>query len=63
MRHYFGEDGKVVSRRDFLKVGLAGLFSGAVLLLLPGCAGEVEEDDDDDDEDSGRRRTRRRRRR
>ena len=59
MWHYFGEDGKGVSRRDFLKVGLAGLFSGAVLLLLPGCAGEVEEDDDDD---SGRRRRRRRRR-
>ena len=57
MWHHFGEDEKGVSRRDFLKVGLTGLFSGAILLLLPGCAGEVEEDDD-----SGRRRRRRRRR-
>ncbi len=58
---HFDEDEKRVSRRGFLKLGFAGLFSGVVLLLLPGCAGEVEEDDDDDD-GSGRRRRRRRRR-
>jgi hypothetical protein len=48
-----------MSRRDFLRLGLAGV-AGATLLLVTGCAGE--EDDGDDDEDDGRRRRRRRRR-
>ena len=45
-----------ISRRSFLKLGLAGVV-GAVLLLVAGCVGEEEEDDDDD----GRSRRRRRR--
>jgi hypothetical protein len=49
-----------MSRRDFLRRGLAGV-AGAALLLVTGCAGE-EEEEDDDDEDDGRRRRRRRRR-
>jgi hypothetical protein len=48
-----------MSRRDFLRLGLAGV-AGATLLLVTGCAGE--EYDEDDDEDDGRRRRRRRRR-
>jgi hypothetical protein len=44
-----------MSRRDFLRLGLAGV-AGAALLLVTGCAGE------EDDEDDGRRRRRRRRR-
>ena len=45
-----------MSRRGFLKTGLAGIV-GAALLLVAGCVGEEEDDDDDD----GRRRRRRRR--
>jgi hypothetical protein len=48
-----------MSRRDFLRLGLASV-AGATLVLVTGCAGE--EDDEDDDEDDGRRRRRRRRR-
>jgi hypothetical protein len=48
-----------MSRRDFLRLGLAGV-AGATLLLVAGCSSE--EDDEDDDEDDGRRRRRRRRR-
>ncbi|MBD0358708.1 MAG: twin-arginine translocation signal domain-containing protein [Rubrobacter sp.] len=47
-----------MSRRDFLRLGLAGV-AGATLVLVTGCAGE---EDDEDDEDDGRRRRRRRRR-
>jgi hypothetical protein len=57
---YVGEGEKKIGRRDFLKLGLAGV-SGAVLFLLSGCVAEGGEDDDDDD-GSGRRRRRRRRR-
>jgi hypothetical protein len=57
---YVGEGDKKIGRRDFLKLGLAGV-SGAVLFLLSGCVAEGGEDDDDDD-GSGRRRRRRRRR-
>jgi hypothetical protein len=46
-----------MSRRGFLKLGLAGVV-GAALLLVAGCVGEEEEDDDEDDD--GRRRRRRR---
>jgi hypothetical protein len=49
-----------MSRRGFLKLGLAGVV-GAALLLVAGCVGE-EEDDEDDEDDDGRRRRRRRRR-
>ncbi len=56
---YDGEGEKKIGRRDFLKLGLAGV-SGAVLFLLSGCVAEGGEDDDDDG--SGRRRRRRRRR-
>ena len=45
-----------MSRRGFLKLGLAGVV-GAALLLVAGCVGEEVEDDDDD----GRSRRRRRR--
>ena len=48
-----------MSRRGFLKLGLAGVV-GAALLLVAGCGGE-EEDDDNDDDDDGRSRRRRRR--
>jgi hypothetical protein len=48
-----------MSRRGFLKLGLAGLV-GAALLLVAGCVGEEEEDDDDDDDDGRSRRRRRR---
>ncbi len=55
------KDGKAeqqkISRRHFLKLGLAGI-SATALLLAAGCLGEAEDDDDDDD---GRRRRRRRR--
>ncbi len=42
--------GEAVSRRAFLKLGLAGL-STTALLFLSGCLGEQEEDDDDDGEE------------
>ncbi len=54
------KDGKAeqkISRRHFLKLGLAGI-SATALLLAAGCLGEADDDDDDDD---GRRRRRRRR--
>ena len=38
-----------VSRRAFLKLGLAGL-STTTLLFLSGCLGEQEEEDDEEDE-------------
>jgi hypothetical protein len=39
-------DGKM-SRRGFLKLGVAGIWAAA-LLFLSGCLGGGEEDDDDD---------------
>ncbi len=48
-----------ISRRSFLKLGLAGISATAVLFVA-GCAGEDNEDDDEDDDDRGRRRRRRR---
>jgi hypothetical protein len=53
-----GKDRGKMSRRGFLKLGLAS-FSAAVLLFAAGCAGD--EDEGDDDDDGGRRRRRRRR--
>ncbi len=47
-----------ISRRGFLRLGLASISATAVLFVA-GCAGE-EDDDDDDDDDDGRRRRRRR---
>ena len=44
-----GESNKEISRRSFLKLGLAGI-SGAALLLLSGCLGEEEDDEDDEDD-------------
>ena len=58
-----GKDRGKMSRRGFLKLGLAS-FSAAVLLFAAGCAGDEDEGDDDegdDDDDGGRRRRRRRR--
>jgi len=54
---------KEISRRSFLKLGLAGI-SATALLFVAGCVGEEDDDegdDDDDDDDSSRRRRRRRR--
>jgi hypothetical protein len=45
-----GESNKEISRRSFLKLGLAGI-SGAALLLLSGCLGEEDGDDEDDEDD------------
>lgn len=42
--------GETVSRRVFLKLGLAGISSTA-LLFLSGCLGEQEEDDDEGGEE------------
>jgi hypothetical protein len=43
-------EGKVeISRRNFLKLGFAGV-SGAVLLFLSGCLGEEEDDEDEEDD-------------
>ncbi len=52
---------QVLSRRGFLKLGLASI-SATVLLFVSGCAGGEDDDDggDDDDDDSSRRRRRRR---
>lgn len=53
---------KEISRRSFLKLGLAGI-SATALLFAAGCVGEEDDDeggDDDDDDDSSRRRRRRR---
>ena len=42
---------EVLSRRAFLKLGLAGL-SASALLFLSGCLGEEQEDEDEgEDED------------
>ncbi len=49
---------QLLSRRGFLKLGLASI-SAIVLLFISGCTGE--EADDDDDDDGSRRRRRRRR--
>jgi len=54
-----GKDRGKMSRRGFLKLGLASI-SATVLLVAAGCAGDEDEGDDDDD-DGGRRRRRRRR--
>jgi hypothetical protein len=51
------EERREMSRRGFLKLGLASI-SATVLLIAVGCAGD---EDDDDDDDGGRRRRRRRR--
>ena len=50
-----------ISRRGFLKLGVAGI-SMAALLFAAGCVGEEDDDEggDDDDDDGGRRRKRRR---
>lgn len=37
-----------ISRRGFLKLGLASISATAVLFVA-GCAGEDDDDDDDDD--------------
>ena len=39
-----------ISRRGFLKLGLASISATAVLFVA-GCAGEDDDDDDDDDDD------------
>lgn len=49
-----GKDRGEMSRRGFLKLGLASI-SATVLLVAAGCAGDEDEGDDDDD-DGGRRR-------
>ena len=56
-----GKKGREMSRRGFLKMGLASI-SATVLLVATGCAGEEDEGDEDDDDDDGGRRRRRRRR-
>lgn len=42
------EGRETLSRRGFLKLGLAGI-SSAALLFLSGCLGGGEEDDDEDE--------------
>jgi hypothetical protein len=39
---------EMMSRRGFLKLGVAGIWAVA-LLFLSGCLGGEEDDDDDDD--------------
>jgi hypothetical protein len=57
-----GKADREMSRRDFLKLGIAGSMV-AVLLFAIGCLGGGDDDgDDEDDDDGGRRRGRRRRR-
>jgi TAT (twin-arginine translocation) pathway signal sequence len=56
-----GKADREMSRRDFLKLGIAGSMA-AVLLFATGCLGGGEDGDDEDDDDGGRRRGRRRRR-
>ena len=46
---HVGEGQEEISRRSFLKLGLAGV-SGAVLLFLSGCLGEEEDEEDEDDD-------------
>lgn len=41
---------EALSRRAFLKLGLAGLSSTA-LLFLSGCLGEEQEEEEDDEDD------------
>ena len=41
---------EVLSRRAFLKIGLAGL-SATTLLFLSGCLGEEQEEDEGGEED------------
>jgi hypothetical protein len=55
-----GKDKREMSRRGFLKLGLASI-SAAVVLVVAGCAGDEDEGDEDDDDDDGGRRRRRRR--
>ena len=43
-------NGEVLSRRAFLKLGLASL-SATALLFLSGCLGEAEDDDDEGGEE------------
>ena len=45
-----GESNKDISRRSFLKLGLAGI-SGVTLLLISGCLGEEDGNDEDDEDD------------
>jgi hypothetical protein len=56
-----GKADREMSRRDFLKLGIAGSMA-AVLLFAIGCLGGGDDGDDEDDDDGGRRRGRRRRR-
>ena len=41
---------EVLSRRAFLKLGLAGL-SASALLFLSGCLGEEQEDEGEEEDD------------
>lgn len=43
-------NGEVLSRRAFLKIGLASL-SATALLFLSGCLGEEEEEEDEGGEE------------
>jgi hypothetical protein len=48
---------KEITRRSFLKLGLAGISASALGFVAGGCAGGGDDDDgdDDDDEDDGGR--------
>lgn len=41
---------QALSRRDFLKFGVAGI-SAMALLFLSGCGGEEDDDDDEEEDD------------
>jgi hypothetical protein len=56
-----GKDKREMSRRGFLKLGLASVSAAVPLVFIAGCAGDEDEGDDDDDDDDGGRRRRRRR--
>ena len=46
---------KEITRRSFLKLGLAGISASALGFVAGGCAGGGDDDDGDDDEDDGGR--------